>query len=230
MHLVPCFRRPTTALIGSVLVLALLTSACSSGSSPSASAPERSQVGSSAPTEAPSATPSEPPATAPPATAPPATEPPPVDSPTPAPSPSTVSGPPTAPAGLDYQVERDVAGEGGVLKTRYTVSWSSPLDPGTSIRVFGVITCPAKRTPSNRPCVTDSTPLPAKIRELLVTGPATDGSISWEWPAADVDGPVLVVGPDGTSYYAFVVRAVNDAGRSPFVVVRSTVACSDCMS
>ncbi len=104
-----------------------------------------------------------------------------------------------------------------------------PLAPGTTISVYGVTTCPAKRTSSNRPCVTDSTRLPARIRELIVMGPAMDGSVSWDWPAADVDGPVLVVA-DGTSYYAFVMRAVNDAGRSPFVVVRSTVACSDCMS
>ncbi len=60
-------------------------------------------------------------------------------------------------------------------------------------------------------------------------GPAEQGSVSGEWPEADVDGAVLAV-VDGTSYFAFVVRGVNAAGRSSFEVVRSTVACTDCMS
>jgi hypothetical protein len=95
--------------------------------------------------------------------------------------------------------------------------------------VIGITTCPNEPTPDGVPCVTRRTPLPAKIRTLIAKGPAESGSISWDWPEADVDGPVLAYA-DGVSYYAFVVRAANAAGRSPFVVVRSTVACSDCMS
>lgn len=235
MQLVPCFRGPTAALAGSVLVLALITAACSGGSLPSASSPASLPSVPSPPS--PPASPvspaasAEPTAAEPVATPAPPTQPPPTEAPaTPSAPPATASGPPPAPTGLDYGIERGVVGEGGLVMTRYTVAWSAPLDPRTSISVFGVISCPTKRTPSNPPCVTESTRLPAEIRELIVMGPATDGSISWDWPEADVDGPVLVVGPDGTSYYAFVVRAVNDAGRSPFVVVRSTVACSDCMS
>lgn len=226
MRPVPWFRRPSTAPVGGLLVLAMITAACSSGSSPSVASPESSPTASTAPTLAPTLAPTQAPSE------PPATEPPAVDSPTPAPSATsaTVSLPPPAPTGLDYGIERGLDGEGGLVMTRYTVSWSAPLDPGTSISVFGVITCPVKRSPDNLPCVTESTRLPARIRELIVMGPASDGSISWDWPEADVDGPVLAVGPGGTSYYAFVVRAINDAGRSPFVVLRSTVACSDCMS
>ena len=228
MHLVPCFRWPPTALVGAALVIATVTSACSAGASPSASSPASpsgvaatpSQAASMAPSE-PLATPSVTPSVTPAATASPTVTEPPTTAP--------ATEPPAAPGGLDYNVEPDVAGEGGLVMTRYTISWTTPLDPGTTIRVFGITTCPSKPTPDNPPCVTDRTPLPAKIRTLIAKGPAAPGSVSWEWPQADVDGPVLAYA-DGTSYFAFVVRAVNAAGSSPFVVVLSTDACTDCMS
>jgi hypothetical protein len=128
-------------------------------------------------------------------------------------------------------VERGIEGEDGRLATRYTVSWRSPLDPDTIIRVVGITSCPVPPPATGeRTCVTDDTPLPAKIRLPITTGPASNGSVSWLWPYQDVDGPVLAY-VDGVSYVAYVVRAVNAAGGSRFVVVTSTVICPDsCMS
>ncbi len=226
MHLVPCFRWPATALVGAALVIATVTSACSAGGSPSTSLPASPSSVSATPSPVASMAPSEPPATPVVTESPAATEPPMTEPPATAPA---ATEPPAAPDGLDYNVDPGVTGEGGLVMTRYTVSWTMPLDPGTSIRVFGITTCPNKPTADNPPCVTDRTPLPAKIRTLIAKGPAEPGSVSWEWPEADVDGPVLA-SVDGTSYFAFVVRAVNAAGSSPFVVVRSAVACTDCMS
>ncbi len=138
---------------------------------------------------------------------------------------------PPAPDGLELLVERGVPGAGDTLATRYTVSWTVPLASGTTVRVFGITACPNEPVAGGVPCVTRSTPLPARIRNRLASGPAAAGSVSWTWPEADVDGPVLAW--DGTNeYFAFVARAVNAAGSSRFVVVQSATACrpADCMS
>jgi hypothetical protein len=142
--------------------------------------------------------------------------------------PPAPSGPPAAPTGVTLD-----RGEGtdasGLVVQRFTVRWDAPLTPGVTIRVFGVTRCLNKPTTTGVPCVVDSMKVPAAARTLLGHGPSSDGAVSWTWPLADVDGPVLAW--DGKrSYYAFVVTAANDAGRSPFVVAESAVACSDCAS
>jgi hypothetical protein len=159
-----------------------------------------------------------------------------VPSPTTAGSPAAVvtapppapSGPPAAPTGVTLD-----KGEGtdasGLVVQRFTVRWDAPLTPSVTIRVFGVTRCLNKPTSTGVPCVVDGMRVPAGARTLLAHGPSSAGVVSWTWPLADVDGPVLAW--DGRRlYYAFVVTAANDVGRSPFVVAESAVACSDCMS
>ncbi len=136
--------------------------------------------------------------------------------------------PPPAPSGVTLD-ESEGTDATGLVVQRFTVTWSAPLTPGVTIRVYGITRCLNPPTSTGVPCVTDGMKLPASARTVLARAHAVDGTASWSWPLADVDGPVLAW--DGKrSYYAFVIAGSNDAGRSPFVVMRSAIACSDCMS
>ena len=59
---------------------------------------------------------------------------------------------------------------------RYTVRWESPLDPGTTIRVYGVEGCPVEESDEPEPCVTRRTDLPADMRTMIAKAPAEDES------------------------------------------------------
>ena len=232
MHHVPRLRMPAGILAVNALAVVAFTSACTAGPAPSGSMASPTADGSeaatatvAAATPAPTATP-----------APPATEPAPAPTVTPSvtESPGSPATPVTAPAaaaGLAWSVEHEVATEDGNVVNRYTVTWTRPLDPGTMVQVFGITACPNEPTPDGIACVTRGTPLPARIRTRLASAAAEAGSASWDWPNLDADGPFIAW--DGKdAYFALVVRAVNAAGASRFVVVHSVFACDpqDCMS
>lgn len=236
MQLVP--RHPVSQRLAagvSAITIAAITAACSAGP---ASQPPVSVVPTSTATAADAgvATP------APSATATPA----PSATTSPAPTASataasetpvaTITAPteaPPVPAGLVLAIDHGATADDGTPVRRYTVTWTRPLEPGATVRVFGITTCPNPPTPDGVPCVTADTRLPAKIRTRLASSPAESGSASWDWPDIDADGPF--VGYDGaTVYFAVVLRAVNAAGASRFVVLQSATSCrpdlGGCMS
>jgi hypothetical protein len=63
------------------------------------------------------------------------------------------------------------------------------------------------------------TPLPASVRTLLATAPASDGVVSWTWtePIYDCGGQGFY-DPDGPRYYAVVLAAYSAAGNSIFAI------------
>ena len=72
-----------------------------------------------------------------------------------------------------------------VWEVTQTVTWGAPRSEGVEIRVYGVTECiaePADPAPgTNGPCLVVHTPLPASVRRLLATAPASDGAVSWTW-------------------------------------------------
>ena len=199
-------RAALVAILGGVLV------ACSAGAPPLASP-------AASPTEAPSvaitaATASEANTASPPSPSP---------SPTPLPTlkPTPVSEPPT-PTGVsfDKQVREIVAGQRD--EVTYTVTWRAPRSEGVQIRVYGVTECLAEPTlppaPSSGPCLVEHTPLPASVRTLLATAPASDRVVSWSWTTEGDCYIGLENDPNGPAYYAVVVAAFSASGHSDFVI------------
>ena len=110
-----------------------------------------------------------------------------------------------------------------------TVTWESPLTKGVEIRVYGVTKCvsrPADPKPgTDGPCLVKHTRLPASIRTLLATAPASAGKVTWTWidegdPGCDLTFPIGAT-PDGEYYYAVVVAAYSTSGHSIFTVAQS---------
>jgi len=105
------------------------------------------------------------------------------------------------------------------------VTWKAPRTEGVEIRVYGVTEClalPAHLEPgSEGPCLPKGTRLPASVRTLLATAPASAGKASWSWIdedwACDIWYPVGEP-PEGRAYYAVVVAAYSESGHSIFAI------------
>ena len=105
------------------------------------------------------------------------------------------------------------------------MTWESPRTKGVEVRVYGVTEClalPAHPDPDTKgPCLVKNTRLPASVRTLLATAPASAGKVSWSWteeePGCDLWYPVGRA-PDGQEYYAVVVAAYSTSGHSIFVI------------
>ena len=150
-----------------------------------------------------------------------------VASPTPTPTASPLK-PPPAPKGVKLATKgSDPRNVGYDTKMTITVSWASPTDAGTQIRVFGVEDCMPPPGKDPAPCLVKNTPLPASARTLIAKAPASKGKVTWTWPAwDDIAGNVAA---DGNKTYAsIVVAAYNAAGHSRFVIVQTGEFCSAC--
>lgn len=111
---------------------------------------------------------------------------------------------------------------------RYTftqaVAWESPLTKGVEIRVYGVTEClaePAHAKPgADGPCLVEHTPLPASVRILLATAPASAGKVTWSWTEEDPGCDPYSIGtaPDGQPYRAVVAAAYGASGHSIFAI------------
>lgn len=198
--------RPATTIIVGLLIAA----ACTSASTP-------------APDATPAASPSitiTPAAASPTAAATPAS-PSPTATPQPTPEPTPVSVPPK-PTGVTF--DQQVLDDGHFATVTQTVTWGAPRSEGVEIRVYGVTECiaePADPLPgTGGPCLVVHTPLPASVRTLLATGPASDGVVGWTWTGGggncDIGYPAW--GPDGTPYYAIVLAAYSAGGHSIFAI------------
>lgn len=108
-----------------------------------------------------------------------------------------------------------------------TVTWKAPRTKGLEVRVYGITEClarPAKPKPgTGGPCVVKGTKLPAAVRTLLATAPASRGTVSWSWTQDDGGCDIYPEGwplgdPAGTVYVAIVVAAFNEAGPSVYAI------------
>jgi hypothetical protein len=125
---------------------------------------------------------------------------------------------------FDEQVP--VGDDGEVLEITQTVTWRAPRGEGVEIRVYGVTECisePANPPPgTSGPCLVEHTPLPASVRTLLATAPASDGVVSWGWTqeSGDCDIGNPAYDRDGPAYRAVVLAAYSASGHSIFAIAQ----------
>ena len=104
---------------------------------------------------------------------------------------------------------------------RFRAAWSLPDGYASTIRVYGVTTCPRAAPQTNdQPCVLDDTTLLPSSLRLLATLPGATRSTSITEQSQGI-GP----GP----YSAVVVQASNEFGSSPFSVLDSSPVCWQCV-
>lgn len=143
--------------------------------------------------------------------------------PQPTPEPTPVPVPPK-PTGVTFDEETRPIDDGQFGEVTQTVRWGAPRSEGVEIRVYGVTECiaePADPAPGTHgPCLVVHTPLPASVRRLLATAPASDGAVSWTWTQRiyDCGGPFVGYDPHGPAYRAVVLAAYSAAGNSIFAI------------
>lgn len=142
--------------------------------------------------------------------------------PQPTPEPTPVPVPPK-PTGVTFDEETRPIDDGQFGEVTQTVTWGAPRSEGVEIRVYGVTECiaePADPAPgTNGPCLVVHTPLPASVRRLLATAPASDGAVSWTWTEeGGCDPSPFKSAPDGPGYRAVVLAAYSAAGHSIFAI------------
>jgi hypothetical protein len=140
--------------------------------------------------------------------------------PTAEPTPVTV---PPKPNGVTFDEETRPIEDGQFGEVTQTVTWGAPRSEGVEIRVYGVTECiaePADPAPgTSGPCLVVHTPLPASVRRLLATAPASDGAVSWTWTEeGGCDPSPFKSAPDGPGYRAVVLAAYSASGHSIFAI------------
>jgi hypothetical protein len=143
----------------------------------------------------------------------------PLDSPDPTPVPVAPK-----PTGVSFE-ERRVGDEAPTTEITQTVKWGEPASEGLEIRVFGVTECVAK-PPNPSPdthgaCLAEDMPLPASVRTLLATAPASDGVVSWTWTGTFDCEIGLGYDPRGPAYHAVVLAAYGGSGHSIFAIAEA---------
>ena len=142
--------------------------------------------------------------------------------PQPTPEPTPVPVPPK-PTGVTFDEVTRSIDDGQFGEVTQTVTWGAPRSEDVEIRVYGVTECiaePADPAPgTNGPCLVVHTPLPASVRRLLATAPASDGAVSWTWTEeGGCDPSPFKSAPDGPGYHAVVLAAYSAAGNSIFAI------------
>jgi len=200
-------RLATTISVG-----LLIAAACTSASTP---APDATPTASPSITITPAA--ASPTAAATPASPSPSATPQPTPEPTPVPV-------PPKPTGVTFDQQVRESDDGQVATVTQMVRWGAPRSEGVEIRVYGVTDCiaePADPPPgTSGPCLVVHTPLPASVRTLLATVPASDGVVSWTWTEAghECGEPLVFYDPDGPAYHAVVLAAYGPSGHSIFAI------------
>ena len=197
------------AFLGALFALVLTACATSSVPSPSAIALATSAPNATTPSAAGSPAATDPPQSPSPQLTP--------NPPTPPPNP-----PPPKPTGVKFDTQVAPNADESVAKITQTVTWRAPLTKDVVIRVYGVTECiaqPANPSPATSgPCLVEHTPLPASVRRLLATAPASEGSASWTWSEETGCDPGLPNAPDGPAYYAVVLAAYSASDHSIFAI------------
>ena len=144
----------------------------------------------------------------------------PAPTPRPSPDPTPIPVPPK-PSGVSFQEKRK-GDEPPSTEITQTVKWAAPRTEGVEIRVYGVTECiakPANPSPdTNGPCLVEHTSLPASVRTLLATAPASDGAVSWTWTGTFDCEIGLAYDPRGPAYHAVVLAAYSASGQSIFAI------------
>ena len=145
-------------------------------------------------------------------------------SPTPRPTPTPTPVPePPMPTGVTFHVQQvNVGDDAAEAEITQRVTWRAPRTEGVEIRVFGVTECLARpmdpEAGGSGQCLVEHTALPASVRTLLGTAPASAGIVSWSWTG----GFECVIGlqhdPDGPAYSAVVLAAYSASGHSIFAI------------
>jgi hypothetical protein len=147
-------------------------------------------------------------------------------SPNPAPTPGLSPNPtpvpvPPKPSGVSFGETRE-GDDPPSTEITQTVRWAAPGSEGVEIRVYGVTECiakPAKPSPDTHgPCLVERTPLPASVRKLLATAPASEGVASWTWTGTFDCEVGLAYDPRGPAYHAVVLAAYSTSGHSIFAI------------
>ena len=141
--------------------------------------------------------------------------------PRPSSKPTPVPVPPK-PTGVKFDEQGQVSDDESVAEITQTVTWRAPRSAGVEIRVYGVTECiaePSNPAPNTSgPCLVEHTPLPASVRMLLGTAPASDGVVSWTWTQETGCDIGLAHDPDGPMYHAVVLAAYSASGHSIFAI------------
>lgn len=104
---------------------------------------------------------------------------------------------------------------------RYRAGWSLPDGYATTIRVYGVTTCPREAAETDdQPCVLEDTSVPKTSLRLLAMLPGTSR-------ATFITESQQGIGPG--PYWAVIVVASNQFGDSPFGVLTSSNVCFQCV-
>ena len=139
----------------------------------------------------------------------------------PSPKPTPVPVPPK-PTGVKFDVQGVESDDGSVAEITQTVTWRAPRSEGVEIRIYGVTECIAEpKDPApgtSGPCLVKHTRLPASVRTLLGTAPASDGVVSWTWTQETGCDIGLANDPDGPLYHAVVLAAYSVSGHSIFAI------------
>lgn len=141
--------------------------------------------------------------------------------PQPSPKPTPIPVPPK-PDGVKFGEQIRVSDDEAVAEITQSVSWRAPLTEGVEIRVYGVTNCLAEPSDppagTSGPCLVEHTALPASVRVLLASAPASAGVASWKWTQETGCDIGLNNDPDGPAYYAVVLAAYSAAGHSIFAI------------
>ena len=207
-------------MVGARVVLAIILGALLAACTASARPPTQSTAPA---TTAPTRTIT--PATASPMEAPSPVDPSPSPTAQPTPQPTPVPAPPK-PTGVTFDEMANELADGTGSTITYTVAWGAPRADGVEIRVYGVTECPAAPTPlpavaDSGPCLVEHTPLPASVRVLLATAPASEGAVSWSWtgdPGCDVGW--IGSGPGDSQFQAVVLAAYGPSDHSIFAIAQ----------
>ena len=143
--------------------------------------------------------------------------------PRPTPKPTPVPAPPK-PTGVKFDEDsKCLDADCNRARITQTVLWRAPRKKGVEIRVYGVTEClamPAHPEPgAGGACLVEHTALPASVRRMLATAPATAGRVSWSWKQWTGCGDFGISSPPGGRYYhAVVMAAYNASGHSIFAI------------
>jgi len=126
------------------------------------------------------------------------------------------------PTGVKFDEQRRLGNDASSTEITQSVRWAGPKGEGVEIRVYGVTECvakPSKPSPgSHGPCLVEHTPLPASVRTLLATAPASEGVASWTWTGTFDCEVGMAYDPRAPAYYAVVLAAYSTSGQSIFAI------------
>ena len=113
--------------------------------------------------------------------------------------------------------------------TAFRITWKEANPSGVTIRIYGVTKCLVGSLPSlgaQVPCITPKTVIPTSDLVLMASVPSATSTYQWTGFA----GAGAPINDSKHVYYGILIAAANDAGRSPYVLVTSSLFCNGCVS